>query len=175
MIMEFVHTCCHTLVLPFSLHFSKYGGNFVYRLSAKLSSLFILYGVYLTNSRGALLATIVMFGVYFFFRFGKIKSIFLGLLSLPLLFFVLSNFREIDSNEESASGRVEAWYEGIEMPNELPKRYHALVLPPGWYLPGRIKRRSHKESQGLRSFAGKCRAPVNIQGSEPHPYPIRHT
>lgn len=108
------------LVLPFSFYFSKYGGNFVYRLSAKLSSLFILYGVYLTNSRGALLATIVMFGVYFFFRFGKIKSIFLGLLSLPLLFFVLSNFREIDSNEESASGRVEAWYEGIEMLKDSP-------------------------------------------------------
>ena len=44
------------------------------------------------------------------------------------------------------------------MPSELPKRYSELVLPPGWYLPGRNKRRSHKKSHGLMAFAGERRA-----------------
>lgn len=108
------------LVLPFSFYLSKYASNSISRLITKSSSLFILYGIYLTNSRGALLATLVIFGVYFYFRFGRIKSIFLGLLSLPVLIFVLSSFREIDSSEESASGRVEAWYEGVEMLKDNP-------------------------------------------------------
>ncbi|EJK61942.1 hypothetical protein THAOC_17479, partial [Thalassiosira oceanica] len=44
-------------------------------------------------------------------------------------------------------------FEGIEMPSKLPERYSKLVLPPGWYLPGRNKRRSHKKSHGLLKFA----------------------
>ncbi|EJK46069.1 hypothetical protein THAOC_35284 [Thalassiosira oceanica] len=48
-------------------------------------------------------------------------------------------------------------FEGIEMPSELPKRYSKLVLPPGWYLPGRNKKRSHKKSHGLMAFADLSR------------------
>ena len=63
-------------------------------------------------------------------------------------------------------------FEGIEMPSELPKRYSKLVLPPGWYLPGRNKKRSHKKSHGLLAFAGECRAPEKMRISKPHPVPI---
>lgn len=93
-----------------------------------------------------------------------------------ILFFVLERELILQQNDPTydpfdmrAPDSVVTGYEGIEMPNELPKRYRALVLPPGWYLPSRIKRRSHKESHGLRSFAGKCRAPVKMHGNEPHP------
>ncbi|EJK74621.1 hypothetical protein THAOC_03689 [Thalassiosira oceanica] len=48
-------------------------------------------------------------------------------------------------------------FEGIEMPSELPKRYSKLVLPPGWYLPGRNKRRSHTKSHGLMAFTDLSR------------------
>ncbi|EJK77112.1 hypothetical protein THAOC_01076 [Thalassiosira oceanica] len=44
-------------------------------------------------------------------------------------------------------------FEGIEMPSKLPKWYSKLVLPPGWYLPGRNKRRSHKKRHGQLGFA----------------------
>lgn len=108
------------LVLPFTFYFSKYGRNLFSRLLAKTSSLFILYGIYLTNSRGALLATITMFAMYFYMRYGKLKSFFLAFILSPLVLIVMSSFREIDANEESASGRVEAWYEGIEMLKSNP-------------------------------------------------------
>jgi len=108
------------LVLPFTFFFSKYGKNIFSRLSSKVSSLLILYGIFLTNSRGALLATITMFGMYFYLRYGKLKSFFLGLIFSPIVFLIMSNFRKIDTNEESASGRVDAWYEGIEMFKENP-------------------------------------------------------
>lgn len=81
-----------------------------------------------------------------------------------ILFFVLERELILQQNDPTydpfdmrAPDSVVTGYEGIEMPNELPKRYRALVLPPGWYLPSRIKRRSHKESHGLRSFADLSR------------------
>lgn len=108
------------LVLPFTFYFSKYGRNLSSRSISKISSLFILYGIYLTNSRGALLATITMFGMYFYMRYGKLKSFFLTFILSPLVLIIMSSFREIDASEESASGRVEAWYEGIEMLKSNP-------------------------------------------------------
>ena len=58
------------------------------------------------------------------------------------------------------------------MPSELPKRYSKLVLPPGWYLPGRNKRGPHTKSHGLMAFTGKCRAPVKMQQTH-QTHPIR--
>jgi len=36
-------------------------------------------------------------------------------ISLPIAYVAMSMFRTIDSDEESAYGRIEAWYEGIQM------------------------------------------------------------
>ncbi len=75
----------------------------------------ILYGIYLTNSRGTLLATIALCAYWFWTSYGTKKSIYVGILLLPALFFVLSRFRTITTEEESADGRLEAWYEGYQM------------------------------------------------------------
>jgi putative inorganic carbon (HCO3(-)) transporter len=75
----------------------------------------ILYGIYLTNSRGTLLATIALCAYWFWTTHGPKKSIYVGILLLPALLFVLSRFRTITTEEESAEGRLEAWYEGYQM------------------------------------------------------------
>ncbi len=75
----------------------------------------ILYAIFLTNSRGALIGTFSLVVTYFYFKFGKIKTIITSLIILPVAFVIMSKFREIDSEEASAHGRIEAWYEGIQM------------------------------------------------------------
>ena len=76
---------------------------------------YISYGIYLTNSRGGLLAVMSMVGVWFYLKYGAVKSFVLGALAAPVAFFILSKFRTIDPNESSASGRLDAWYEGMQM------------------------------------------------------------
>jgi len=44
-----------------------------------------------------------------------------------------------------------AGYGYLEMP-DLPTRYKGLVLPPGWYVPGRNRVRKHVKSHGLATF-----------------------
>lgn len=76
---------------------------------------FILYGIYLTNSRGTLLAVLSLLAFWFWRKYGTTKSVFIGLASSPVLLVIMSSFREISAEEESAQGRLDAWYAGIEM------------------------------------------------------------
>ena len=76
---------------------------------------FILYGIYLTNSRGTLLAILSLIAFWFWRKYGTTKSLFIGLASSPVLLIVMSSFRAISAEEESAQGRLDAWYAGIEM------------------------------------------------------------
>lgn len=103
------------LCLPFAGYFFFSGKNPFAKLFGLLSSMFLLYGIYLTNSRGALLATLLSVFGFFMYRFGKTKSVFLGIVGSPVVLFAISNFREIDAEESSAAGRVTAWYSGFKM------------------------------------------------------------
>ena len=76
---------------------------------------FIMYGIYLTNSRGTLLATLSLVAFWFWRKYGTTKSFLIGLASSPVLLVVMSSFREISAEGESAQGRLDAWYAGIEM------------------------------------------------------------
>ena len=76
---------------------------------------FILLGVYLTNSRGTLLGVIALLGVWHWFSRGLKKTLWRAGLALPVLFLVMSKFRTIDAEESSAAGRIDAWYEGMQM------------------------------------------------------------
>lgn len=80
-----------------------------------LCALVLLYGVYLTNSRGALLACLVMFGVYLWQRRGLFIAGSLGVVAIGVLLALPSRFSEIDAEEASAQGRVDSWYEGLQM------------------------------------------------------------
>ena len=75
----------------------------------------LLYGVYLTNSRGAMLGVLVVIGAYIWYRRGMVVAGILGLAGLTVMKMLSSRMQELDAGEESANGRVDAWYEGLHM------------------------------------------------------------
>ncbi len=75
----------------------------------------LLYGVYLTTSRGALLGTLVVMGVYIWQRRGAFIAGGLGAMAMAVVLALPSRMSEMDVEEESAQGRVDSWYEGIQM------------------------------------------------------------
>jgi putative inorganic carbon (HCO3(-)) transporter len=101
-------------VLPMVLYLSAHGG-FLRRIFWLCSAALILYGVYLTNSRGALLAVLVIGGVYVWYRRGMVTAGVLGVVGLAVMKVLSSRMSELDADESSAAGRVDAWYEGMHM------------------------------------------------------------
>ncbi|MEI8210041.1 MAG: O-antigen ligase family protein [Methylococcales bacterium] len=99
---------------------------YLYTVSAFLKKIFwvailftILYGIYLTNSRGALLSALLMVYVFGIQIIGLRKMLILGIVALPVLKYVMSSFRKIEQ-DESANGRIVSWYEGFQMLKEHP-------------------------------------------------------
>lgn len=78
------------------------------------------YGLYLTNSRGAMVALAVMAFVYFYKRFGKVLSVVLGTaLLMGIIFYGPSRIQTM-SDDPSGSGRREVWSEGLQMLKARP-------------------------------------------------------
>lgn len=75
----------------------------------------MLYGIYMTNSRGTLLATLALTTVWLWRKYGMVKSLWAGLAISPGLLLVMAKFRSISAADESSQGRLDAWYEGFEM------------------------------------------------------------
>lgn len=90
-------------------------GKFLSKLVFGGISVYMLYGIYLTNSRGALVSLVAMAGVFSYLNWGKAKTIMTAVLLSPGLLFVFMKFRSIDVDEESAAGRVDSWYEGMQL------------------------------------------------------------
>lgn len=102
------------MTLPFvALFFLQ--GNILTKLIAGFCAVYILYGVYLTNSRGALVSLVAMAGVFSYLNWGKMKTILTAILLSPALIYIFMKFRSIDVDEESAAGRVDSWYEGMQL------------------------------------------------------------
>lgn len=80
----------------------------------------LIFGIYLTNSRGSLLGLLSLLLLFGYFKFSKIKFFLSTLTLLPVVFFIISKFRTIDTEEASADGRIQAWYEGIQMFKQRP-------------------------------------------------------
>jgi putative inorganic carbon (hco3(-)) transporter len=85
-----------------------------------IPSALLLYAIYLTRSRGALLALIVVIGLglrqRFASRWGWFPALLLaGVLCAGLLSANFGGGRSFSSTEESAFGRLDAWYAGIRM------------------------------------------------------------
>jgi putative inorganic carbon (hco3(-)) transporter len=74
-----------------------------------------LYALFLTNSRGGMLGAIALFIIYFYSRFGLIRSLGVAAIGLFALALLPSRLSTLDASEESAAGRIDAWYEGIRM------------------------------------------------------------
>jgi len=75
----------------------------------------LLYGVYLTDSRGSLLGVLAMLGVYVWQTRGLFIAGVGGLFAFAAMLALPSRLQELDASEASAHGRIESWYEGLMM------------------------------------------------------------
>jgi O-antigen ligase len=80
---------------------------------------YLFYGIVLTNSRGGLLAALVVMALEGWRRFGKIAVGVTAALALPALF-AATRLSQLNSSEQSANDRIQAWYEGIQMLRSHP-------------------------------------------------------
>ncbi|MEO6925810.1 MAG: O-antigen ligase family protein [Rhodanobacter sp.] len=99
---------------PFAFYLSARAG-FLLRIVWLAAAALLLYGIYLTNSRGALLATLVVAGVYVWRRRGPVTAAVLGVAGLAVMRLLSSRMDELSVDESSALGRVDAWYAGLHM------------------------------------------------------------
>ena len=77
---------------------------------------FIGTAIYLTHSRGTLLASLASIFCYIVIRYKSYKGIILGIIVSALLFTLGSHGNiQISSSEESAHQRLDVWYEGFQM------------------------------------------------------------
>ncbi len=105
--------------LPMAFFLARQAGALM-KLAWWSGAALMLYGVYLTNSRGAMLAVLVVAGIYIWHKRGLFTAGTLGLVGLVAMQALSSRMTELDAGEESANGRVEAWYEGLHMFLENP-------------------------------------------------------
>jgi putative inorganic carbon (hco3(-)) transporter len=102
--------------IPMAAYLSSRGGLLgLRRLFWLVITGVLVYGVYLTDSRGALLALLAVMGVHVWQRKGVFVAGTLGAMAVAVLLALPSRFSEIDAEEESAQGRIESWYEGLQM------------------------------------------------------------
>jgi len=103
--------------IPFVLYFYA-KGNFFTKITMLLILTFIFYGVYITHSRGTALGVVALICIYYLVMKAGKKIFLAGLLGAPIAIMILLI---LQSNvDESAHGRLEAWYAGIEMLTSYP-------------------------------------------------------
>lgn len=104
------------MCLPMAFYLSGRGGLMGLRKVFWLAMAgLLIYGCYLTNSRGTMLALLALLAVYAWKKYGILVAGTLATVALAGLMALPSRMQELDVSEESAMGRVEAWYEGIQM------------------------------------------------------------
>ena len=104
------------MALPMAMYLASRGGLLgLRRLFWWTGAGLLLYGIFLTSSRGALLALIAVLGVWVWRRRGLVTAMILGAGALGGIMMLPSRMGEIDAGEASAAGRVDAWYSGFEM------------------------------------------------------------
>ena len=101
--------------LPMAMHLMRTSRRFMVKLLLLICVGLILWGIKLTDSRGTILALGAILGVYSWRRFGIFRTLVMGMMAVPALFFLSSRLDTISPGEESAYGRLDAWYEGIQM------------------------------------------------------------
>lgn len=103
--------------VPLILYFISQNRKLLYRIINIGILSTILYAIYLTQSRGAIVSLGTMIAYYGVKKYGIKKGLIAGaILLIPLvILFTKGQFLEISTTEESAYGRIDAWYEGIQM------------------------------------------------------------
>jgi len=102
-----------SLLIGFALRKRKPMSVLLYGLGAGIA----MYTVYMTQSRGGLVAALMVPGIYLLRRYGLRGLILAGVLGAPLL---LLGGRSGESANESTQGRYEAWGVGLDMFHHSP-------------------------------------------------------
>jgi O-antigen ligase len=100
------------MCIPFTIYFYKKEKALI--KSAMILILFVLlYGIYLTGSRGTMLGAGSLVGIYFLVTYAGPKLFITAMVLAPIFATVVAS---LQSNiDASANGRLEAWYHGIQM------------------------------------------------------------
>ncbi|WP_411992786.1 O-antigen ligase family protein [Agarivorans sp. DSG3-1] len=100
--------------MPFVAYFYGRGGGVVKIL---MLAIFVAlgYGVFMTGSRGTLLGTVAVVSLYFLISNAGARLVLFVCLSAPIAATLLASFGGLSSSESSAAGRLDAWYDGIQM------------------------------------------------------------
>lgn len=106
--------------IPVAVYFLLTGKNFLTKIFALITVFLLCLGIYWTGSRGSLLGALSVFFCLFYIKFGKVKAILLASISIPGVLIAMGAFRKISKDDESASQRLTAWYEGIQMLKHRP-------------------------------------------------------
>jgi len=101
--------------LPMAMYLLRISRNTLMKLLLLVCVGVILWGIKLTDSRGTILALGAILGIYSWRRFGIVRTGLAGMFVLPLMLLLSTRLDTIDPGEASAHGRVEAWYEGMQM------------------------------------------------------------
>ncbi len=109
------------MTLPMTFYLARVYSWLPLRLGLMAMAGVTLYGIFLCNSRGSMLGILAMLTYYSIGRYGLLRSVVVGpLLVAPLLLLAPSRISEISADEESAAGRVDAWFAAFEMFKSRP-------------------------------------------------------
>lgn len=109
------------MVLPFAVLRTLKSRSMLFRIIMIAVIAVLVYGVFLTDSRGGFLGLGAIVFTMVSRRIGYKKGAAVALVVFALLFLAgPSRMRQFDSREQSAYGRVEAWSEGIDMFQSRP-------------------------------------------------------
>ncbi len=89
----------------------------VFWLAAMLT---ILYGIFLTNSRGGMLGVLTILLIQLRSKLGTLKMSIVGTICLIGVAMLPTRLNELDATEESAADRLGSWYEGLQMLQKYP-------------------------------------------------------
>jgi len=105
--------------IAFSLYFLN-NSSFIGKALALGSFFALIYGIYMTDSRGAMMSLAGLFFAYFIVKYGGIRAILFSLVLAPVGLVVMSSFRAVSSQDASSKGRLYAWWDGLEMLKSNP-------------------------------------------------------
>ena len=112
------------IAIPLALSFLFSEKPLLNKVIYLVSAIILIIGIFLTNSRGGILAFFVSTLIYIslvFPRQNKVLKIFIGVV-IFILFVLLSPTRmsQLSADDSSSYGRIEAWYAGINMLKSAP-------------------------------------------------------
>jgi hypothetical protein len=97
-------------LLPLCLYVVVHDTNVLKRVVALAAALLFLYGIYLTKSRGGLLALLAGLGAWSLAEFGWKKSLVLGAVGLPVLLALFAGRQtSFDMTNSTGQTRVQLW------------------------------------------------------------------